>query len=254
MHVMTEVKRPVLWNPREDRTIHAVWLGLFWVGILVGFGLDMKPFVHQTVPWIVYPHAAIYVGWLLLLTAQVLLVMKDKVALHRRLGKFSVGYAVLVVLLGPPTALAVVAATAHAQGPSVLPPQFLAVNFVDVGGFAVMFAWAIAMRRNPAVHKRLILAAMVAFADPGFSRITGNLMAEPKTMWPWFWWSFYGNVLLVVLMLAWDLWRYRRTVWQFAVGAGAVLASEVWATAMYFDPAWKVSMSHLVVAWGKFMH
>lgn len=252
MPVMTEAKRPVVWNPRQDRTIHAVWLGIFWVGILAGFGLDMKPFLSQQVPWIVYPHAAVYVGWLLLLTVQVLLVMKDKVALHRRLGKFAAGYAVVVVLLGMPTALAVVAA--HMQGPNALPPQFLSVNLVDIGGFAVMFAWAIAMRRNPAVHKRLILAAMVAFADPGFSRITGNLMAEPKTMWPWFWGSFYGNVLLVVLMLAWDLWRYRRVVWQFAVGAGAVIASEVWATAMYFDPSWKVTTTHWVEAWSRIMH
>lgn len=252
MPVMTQPKRPVVWNPREDRILHAVWLGIFWVGILLGFGLDMKPFLHQSVPWIVYPHAAIYVGWLLLLTVQVLLVMQNKVALHRRLGKFAAGYAVVVVLLGMPTALAVVGA--HMQGPNALPPQFLSVNIVDIGGFAVMFAWAIAMRRNPAVHKRLILAAMVAFADPGFSRITGNLMAEPKTMWPWFWYMFYGNVLLVVLMLAWDLWRYRRTVWQFAVGAGAVLASDVWATAMYFDPSWKASMTKVVVEWGKFMH
>ncbi len=252
MHVMTEVKRPVVWNPREDRTIHAVWLGIFWVGILAGFGLDMKPFVAQTNSWpkIVYVHAAVYVGWLLLVTVQVLLVMKDKVALHRRLGKLAAVYAVLVVLVGLPTALSVCAK----MGPAILPPQFLAVNLVDVGGFAVMFAWAIAMRRNPAVHKRLIFAAMVAITDPGFSRITGNLMAEPTAVWPSFWYNFYGNVLLVVVLLTWDLLRYRRVLWQFAVGAGAVLASEVWASYMYFDPSWKASMTQLVAAWARMTH
>ena len=248
MPVLTAAKRAVR-SARQDRTIHAVWLGVFWVGILAGFGLDMKPFLATPVPKIVYVHAAVYVGWLLLFTAQVLLVVKNKVALHQRLGKLAVGYAVLVVLLGPPTALA-----ALAQFQAFAPPQFFSVNLVDVGGFAVMFAWAIAMRRNPAVHKRLILAAMVAFADPGFSRITGNLMAEPKAMWPWFWYTFYGNVLLVGIMLVWDLWRYRRVVWQFAVGAGAVLASDVWATVMYFDPSWKVSMTHLVDAWARMTH
>ena len=247
MPVVTAAKR-ALWSTRQDRTIHAVWLGVFWVGILAGFGLDMKPFLSQPVPKIVYVHAAVYVGWLLLLTVQVLLVMKDRVSLHRRLGKLTAGYAVLVVLLGPPTALAVLA---RLQGLNILPPQFFSVNLVDVAGFAVMFAWAIAMRRNPVVHKRLILAAMVAFADPGFSRITGNLMLEPKAIWPWFWYMFYGNVLLAVMMLAWDLWRYRRVVWQFAVGAGAVLTSDVWATAMYFDPSWKSSMTHLVDTWAR---
>ena len=250
MPVMTEAKRAVVWNPREDRVIHAVWLGVFWVGILAGFGVDIPGFLRQkpAAPPIVYVHAAVYVVWLLLLTAQVLLVMKGKVALHRRLGKLGVGWAVLVVLLGMPTALAV----AYHLGPKLFPAQFLSVNLVDIGGFAVMFAWAIAMRRSPAVHKRLILASMVAFADPGFSRFTGWLMPkEPGTAWPWFWWMFYGNVALVVLMLGWDLWRYRRTVWQFAVGAGAVLASEVWASVMYFDPSWKVTTTHWVEAWAR---
>lgn len=252
MHVMAgklEAKRPVVMNPRQDRMIHLVWLGLFWVGIVAGFGLDMKPFLAQSVPKIVYVHAAAYVGWLLVLTAQVLLVVNNKVAVHRRLGRLAAGYAVLVVLLGPPAALAVSSAL-----PNVLSPQFLAVNLVDVTGFAVVLAWAISMRRTPAVHKRLILAATVAIADPGFGRITSNLMREPTAAWPWFWYMFYGNVLLVVLMLVWDWWRYRRVVWQFAVGAGAVLASEVWASVMYFDPSWKVSMTHVVAAWARLMH
>ena len=256
MPVMTEVKRPVVWNARQDRMIHVVWLGLFWVGIVVGFGLDMKPFLAHSVPKIVYVHAAVYVGWLVLLTAQVLLVMKDKVGLHRRLGKLAAYYAVVVVLLGPPTALAMIAAA-----PNVLPPQFFSVNLVDVAGFAVMFAWAIAMRRNPAVHKRLILAAMVAFADPGFSRLSDNLARilhwQPPpapVVWTFFWFTFYGNVMLVVLMLAWDWWRYRRVVWQFAVGAGAVLASDVWASYMYFDPSWKVFATNVVAAWARLTH
>jgi hypothetical protein len=250
MPVMTEAKRAVAWNPREDRVIHAVWLGVFWVGILAGFGVDIPAFLRQKppAPWIVYVHAPVYVIWLLIVTLQVTLVMKGNVALHRRLGKLAVGWAALMVLLGPPVALA---AMVRYEGMNVMPPQFLSVNLAGVTGFAVMFAWAIAMRRSPAVHKRLILASMVAIADPGFSRFTGWLLPEPKAAWPWFWYMFYGNVALVVLMLGWDLWRYRRTVWQFAVGAGAVLASEVWASVVYFDPAWKATTTHWVEAWAR---
>lgn len=250
MHVMTEVKRPVVWNPRQDRMIHVVWLGIFWVGILVGFGLDMKRFLQLSWPAIVYVHATVYVGWLLLVTAQVLLVVKDKVALHRRLGKLMAGYAVLVVLVGLPTALSVSAK----MGQTILAPQFLAVNLVDVGGFAVMLAWALAMRRNPAVHKRLIFLAMVAITDPGFARASGNLGWHATAVWPWFLRMFYGNLLLVAVLLTWDLWRYRRVLWQLAVGAGAVLGSEVWASYMYFDPSWKASMTQVVAAWARVMH
>lgn len=250
MPVLTEEKHAVVWNPREDRVIHAVWLGVFWVGILAGFGVDISGFLRQkpAAPWIVYVHAPVYMIWLLILTAQVMLVMKGNVALHRRLGKLAVGWAVLMFVLGVPVALSMMAVD---MGTTNFPSQFFGVNLVDIGGFAAMFAWAIAMRRNAAVHKRLILVSMVAIADPGFSRFTGWLMPEPKALWPWFWYSFYGNVLLVVIVLAWDLWRYRRTVWQFTVGAGAVLASEVWASVMYFDPSWKVTTTHWVEAWAR---
>ena len=91
------------WSPREDRVAPAVWLGILWVGMIAGFGVDISRFAHEnpSAPKILYLHAAVFTGWLLLLTAQVLLVLRDRVAWHRKLGWFMAGWACLMAVLGP---------------------------------------------------------------------------------------------------------------------------------------------------------
>lgn len=130
-------------------------------------------------------------------------------------------------------------------------PQFLSVNLIDLVGFLILLAWGIALRRNPAAHKRMMILSMVSLADPGFSRILGAfLLDEPKSMVLWFFYVFYGNVLLLALITAWDWWR-GRLMRSFVIGAGATLAAEVWATLVYFWTPWKELTHSWVGAWAK---
>jgi hypothetical protein len=61
--------------------------------MIAGFVVDMPRFLHESPPpsVVVNVHAVVFTVWLLLLTAQVLLVVSDHVALHRRLGWFTAG-------------------------------------------------------------------------------------------------------------------------------------------------------------------
>ena len=65
------------WSAREDRIPSLVWLALIWFGIVAGFGVDMPRFLHESPPpaAVVDVHAVAFTVWLLLLTAQVLLVV-----------------------------------------------------------------------------------------------------------------------------------------------------------------------------------
>ncbi len=121
------------WNPREDRVPSAIWLGILWVGIIAGFGADIPGFQRGNPPVILWVHGAVFTVWMLLLTAQVLLVLGDRVALHRKLGWFAVDGACLMAVMGP---IAPVVATMQAvkqHGP--FPYPFIAVHAVDLGGF-----------------------------------------------------------------------------------------------------------------------
>ena len=238
------------WSSRDDRLPSAVWLAIFWVGVLAGFGVDFPRFLHESppAPFVVRVHAFVFSTWLLILTAQVLLVLRDRLAWHRRLGWFAAGWACLMAVLGPWAVMASQAADLH--GPENDPP-FLSVNIVDIGGLLVLLAVGIVLRKNPAAHKRMIMMSMVAIADPGFARFTGWIWpTEPPRVIPWFFYTFYGNVLLLALMAAWDWWR-GRILRSFAIAAAGVLASEYVAAFLYYWPPWKTLTTGWVLAWAR---
>ena len=160
------------WSARQDRLAFVLWLGLLWTGVLAGFGVDMGRFVHEAppAPRVVYFHAVVFVGWMLLLTAQVLLVVGDRVALHRRLGWIATGWACLMAVMGPWAAFA--SQTVLIHGPEYDPP-FLAVQMGDIIAFVILVAWGISLRKNPAAHKRIMILSTVALIEAGYGRITG---------------------------------------------------------------------------------
>lgn len=235
------------WSAREDRVPSAIWLAILWVGMIAGFGVDFSGFLKQVppAPKIIWVHAFVFTLWMFVLTAQVTLVLGNRVAWHRKFGWFAVFWASLMAVMGPWAAIASQVATLHTK---YFDPQFLAVNLVDIAGFLALLAWGIALRKNPAAHKRMMILSTVALADPGFARFTGWLWpTEPSWVLPWFWQFFYGNVLLVALMAAWDWWR-GRLLRSFAIGAAALVASEVVCSLLYFWGPWKAATTAFVLA------
>ncbi|MDE3187634.1 MAG: hypothetical protein KGM96_08955 [Acidobacteriota bacterium] len=238
------------WSARDDRTAYAVWLGVLWVGMIAGFGVDFPRYLSENppAPMIVHVHGAVFTVWMLILTAQVMLVMKDRVRWHMKMGWFAAGWACLMGILGPWAAME--SQVAHLSNPVIF-PQFISVHIVDIGGFLLLLAWGMTLRKNPAAHKRMMILATVSLADPGFSRFTGWVWpAEPTSMVVWFLWSFYGNVLLVALMLGWDWWR-GRLIKQAVVGGVGLLAAEVASVLLYFWGPWKVVTLGWVQAWAR---
>ncbi len=237
------------WNPREDRVPSAIWLGILWVGMIAGFGVDIPGFQRGNPPAILWVHGAVFTVWMLLLTAQVLLVVGDRVALHRKLGWFALGWACLMAVMGPIAPVAATLKTVKLHGP--FPYPFIATHVVDLGGFLIFLTWAIVLRKNSAAHKRLMILATVALADPGFSRFSGYFIKEPASAVPWFFYMFYGNLLIIVLMAAWDWWR-GRLVRSFVVGASGLVAALLLASFMNFWDPWKNLTLEWVKAWAKF--
>ena len=219
---------------------------MIWVGMIAGFGLDFPRFLSRKppAPVIVHLHALAFVGWLVYLTIQVALVLRLDIAAHRRLGMFG---AVLAAVMVPLGLAAVLTTDARAQLLGQGRPQFLAVNFVDLFSFAVLVAAGIAMRNHAASHKRLMLLGTIALTDAGFSRIFS--VPDPTTILPWFALYFYGPVLLIGSMAAWDLWRYRRVHPTIMLGGGLVLSGEFGATLLFFNPSWKAISTRIVEAW-----
>lgn len=244
---MTVATRP--WAPLEDRRINAVWLGVVWLGLIAGFGIDLPRFFAERppAPWIIHLHAVAMAGWMGLATVQVLLVETGRTRIHRKLGAWMGAYLVLILPLAIAAGLASEATIAGAKDAD---PQFIILNFVDVGSLGVLVAAGLFTRRDAPAHKRLMVLSLVAIADPGFARLLGGLThfhaATPLDFW---WGTFWGDVLLLAAMAGWDLWKWRRLHPAFIGGAVFLLAGEALTAVLYFDPGWKLIATGIVQAW-----
>lgn len=143
---------------------------IVWTAIVSGFAYHnvTKLMAGQlTYPWIVHVHGVVFVGWLLLLTAQVLFVRRGQVALHRRIGMFGAGLAAVMVPLGVATGIT----TEQLKfGTSASDPKFLSVMFADMLVVGGLIGAGIVLRGNPMAHKRLMLVASLVMTDAGFGR------------------------------------------------------------------------------------
>jgi hypothetical protein len=122
--------------------------------------------------WIVHLHGAVFAGWMVLLFAQVLLVSTGRTRLHRRLGAAGVGYAALV--LGTGLTMSLFAPVMHVRSGEWTADRAAAFMLLPLGDmvlFAGFFGAAIAYRRRPNVHKRLMVAATVAIAFAAAGRM-----------------------------------------------------------------------------------
>lgn len=239
-----------VWSPVEDRRIYAVWLALVWVGILAGFGVDIGPFLKQRPAGglMTHIHAIAMVAWLGLFTTQILLVESGRVALHRKLGVWTAAATALIIPIG---VVAGVSAQVRLAGTAVADPPFLSVIFIDLILLGLMTTAGVLARRDAPAHKRLMILALIAIADPGYARLVENVL-NPHYVTPagFFLTMFWGNATLIAAMAAWDLLRRRRLHPAFIGGAATILAGEVTASLLYYDAGWRAFTSALVRTWG----
>jgi hypothetical protein len=124
-------------------------------------------------PWIIHLHGAIFSGWMVLLLAQVSLVAAGRVRMHRRVGNVGIAYGTLVLGIG--LVVSGVAPVWHVHAGEWTVDRaagFLLAPLGDMALFGGFFGAAIAYRRRPEIHKRLILAATVALAFAAVGRMS----------------------------------------------------------------------------------
>jgi hypothetical protein len=164
--------------------------------------------------WIIHLHAAVFSGWLVLLMTQVLLVYRRKTALHRSLGRFGIGYGVLILVMGLAASITSPVLRIRA-GEWTLDraAKFLIYPLGDMVLWAILFGAAIAYRGRPAAHKRLILLATVAllYAPVGRMEIVSDLLFLLVWLFP------------LLLGIGYDVWTRRRVHPSYLVGLAVLL-------------------------------
>jgi hypothetical protein len=151
---------------------------------------------------VIHFHAAVYVGWLALFIAQAILAGTGRIRQHRSLGRVGIGYGVITILVG----LLVTFHRFDARiGELGLEESLNSLTWplLDMIIFTPFFAMAVAYRRKPEIHKRLMIVATTTLLIAPAGRIVflGNLIPWPLILAVW-----YSPVLLG---LAYDIFKKR---------------------------------------------
>ncbi len=223
-----------------DRNFHLIVLVIAWVGILMGFGGDIAQHIEKNrppYPFIVHVHGAVFTGWLVLFTVQVLLVRWRKLKVHRQLGLAMAGVALMMVFLGPATALHMEHLKMNQPGTD---PAFLSIQLTDLIAFAGLIAAGLMRRKDPASHRRLMLLGTLYITDAGFARWMGDaLSAAFGGGVPGFWAACYAHTTVLMLSLGvYDLVTRRRLHPAWIFGMMWIAANQVTAIALHEAPWW----------------
>jgi hypothetical protein len=224
-------------SPRGfDRRVFALAALLFPAIVMAGFArtyylsgfFNARPLPSA----IVHVHGLLMTAWVVLFVTQVWLVSSKRVWLHRRLGLGGIGLGVLIVLTGVITALRAAKFGSFSTPPGVDRLAFLIVPTFDLIVFVILFGAAIRYRRQPAVHKRLMLLTAINFLPPAIARIPIASLQALGPLW------FFG--FPTALILTWLVADTRRHGVNVAALAGAlvllasyplrlmILGSETW--------------------------
>jgi hypothetical protein len=223
-----------------DRNAFLVLAGLIWLGIVMGFGPVILKHLQtgQPYPLIIHFHAAFFVGWLLLMTTQVLLIRVRRPDLHRKLGIAGMAMAPVMVVLG--TAAGIIVERIN-FGTALSRPPFMAIEFTDMLAFAGLAGAAFVLRGNASAHKRLILLATFYITDAGYSRwlapsirsILGHDFLGTFTG------LYLGPDLLLLAMGGYDLVTRKRLHPAYIAGSLWMLACQLGGVSLYRLPEWK---------------
>lgn len=114
-------------------------------------------------------HAGAAMGWMVMLIAQPFLYSRDKLNVHRMLGRFSLVLAPLLVISG----LLMMHIMLSAEGG--LNPFTYMISFLDtifLVQFIFFYVQAIRNRRNTQLHARYMAGTVLALLTPGLGRAT----------------------------------------------------------------------------------
>lgn len=180
---------------------------------------------------VLHAHGLVMTLWFVLFVAQARLVAAGRTDLHRRLGTAGAVVAALVVILG--TVVAIDGARGGLS-PGLPPLVFLAIPLGMLAVFATLVGAAIALRRRPDWHKRLMLLATLGLLTPALARIVVDYLGLKSP--PIF---FALTDVIVIAWVAWDTIRNRRLHPAFLWGTLFFLASQPLRIAIAHTEAWQ---------------
>ena len=186
-----------------------IYLFAAQVGVMaasVGFAKTFfSPLLAGTfsAPPIVYIHGMFLFGWVGLFLFQSVLIQRAQLRLHRRLGWLGAALAAGVVF----SSVGIVLYSSRrmsAAGDYLGANSQLLIVLLDLAVFGLLVGFAVSTRKQPEVHRRLMLLSLVQALAPAWFRFRHYF---PSLEHPLIW---FGLLLADSLILVAALYDYRR--------------------------------------------
>tara|TARA_R110001592_G_scaffold23522_2_gene92205 strand:- start:48 stop:827 length:780 start_codon:yes stop_codon:yes gene_type:complete len=174
-------------------------------------------------------HGVAMSTWMLLFVAQPLLIASGNRRVHMTLGKVGAGLTVVVVFLG----LRLGIESARVNPPDLLlwgltPPQFMAVSVISITMFGTLVAVAIWKRRQPELHRPMMLLAVLAAMPAAMDRIDPIKSLYAETVFGTIWGPFFSTLVVGLFLVGLHWTLTRKLSRPLAIGyAGLVLMGAI---------------------------
>lgn len=209
-----------------DRYFYFTMSLLIFAVVIYGFSHTINEnLIHPAYPrpLVLYVHAAIFTGWVILLTTQSALIRTRNVRLHRKLGLCALALAMALPIVGIETGVAM--ARFNTQHGSTDATEFLIVPFFDMVVFTIVVGLAIAWRKKPEYHRRLMYMATCALTIAAFNRFPASIVPDN--------WGYAGVDALILLGVGHDLFVTRRVHPVYVYGLPLMIAGQVLTMYIY---------------------
>ena len=207
-------------QPTENtvaRWYFPVVIGFLFAGMLFGFSKTFylrSLFPLPPIPFYLYVHGVVLTTWFALVLAQTSLIAAHRQDIHRRLGFVALAIAVVLV---PLNIFVVAHAAERAHGP-ITPLLKLETigDLFSLAWFAGFVSAGVYFRRQPDIHRRLMVASCFTIYGPVFARfeLVFGLPTPPPALLP----------LGLLVLVSYDLIVTRRvqrpTIWIGALWIG----------------------------------
>jgi len=225
----------------QDRNFFLGFVIVAWTGVLLGFSppswARFNGHADYPAPIVLQVHASLYLLWMVLLTAQVLLIRRSRQAVHRRLGLSAAAMIPAMVLTG---FLAEAYSQRYYLGHPPDSQAFFIIPIFYVVAFGTIATIALLRRRDPATHKRLIYIATTVIVGAAWTRTIGRRLSAVVGD------GYFGMIantftstnLLLAALLIFD-WRTRgRPHPAVLIVVPAIVACELMVSWIYHAPGW----------------
>ncbi len=141
-------------------------------------------------------HGLVFMSWILLFITQTALVAAHRTKIYRRLGFAGAVLALGVFIVGVTVSIETLRRGGGTQFGE--PREFLSIPLGDMIAFAVLVAAAVALRRRPDAHKRLMLLATISILTAAVARFLAQINVSGTAA------MFLGTDLFVLALILYD--------------------------------------------------